>query len=218
MKSRSKLLHLWAGFGRDQLVGSLRYRIYEDHLVQESVQGLAVVQEDPAPAQGRQLLIARRLVERGVRFVQVWHDGWDHHDDLEDRITQKAGEIDQPLAALLADLKLRGLLDSTLVIWGGEFGRKPTRDRNGGDSPGRDHNAKAFSLVLAGGGVKGGHIHGATDETGAEAVKDKVHVHDLHATILHLMGIDHEKLTYRFSGRDYRLTDVYGNVVKGVIA
>lgn len=168
--------------------------------------------------QGRQLLIARRLVERGVRFVQVWHDGWDHHDDLEDRITQKAGEIDQPLAALLADLKLRGLLDSTLVIWGGEFGRKPTRDRNGGDNPGRDHNAKAFSVVLAGGGVKGGIVHGATDELGAAAVQDKVHVHDLHATILHTLGFDHRKLTYRHNGRDFRLTDVAGNVVQPVLA
>jgi hypothetical protein len=168
--------------------------------------------------QGKQLLIARRLVERGVRFVQVWHDGWDHHQDLEDRITAKAGEIDQPLAALLADLKQRGLLDSTLVIWGGEFGRKPTKDRNGGENPGRDHNAKAFSVVLAGGGVKGGVVHGATDEFGAAAVKDKVHVHDLHATILQCMGFDHTKLTYRFNGRDFRLTDVAGNVVKPILA
>jgi uncharacterized protein (DUF1501 family) len=169
-------------------------------------------------AQGRQLLIARRLVERGVRFVQVWHDGWDHHQDLEDRLAAKAGEIDQPLAALLADLKLRGLLDSTLVIWGGEFGRKPTRDRNGGENPGRDHNARAFSLVLAGGGVKGGQVYGATDELGAEAVKDKVHIHDLHATILHCLGFDHTKLTYRYNGRDFRLTDVAGNVVKPLLA
>jgi uncharacterized protein (DUF1501 family) len=168
--------------------------------------------------QGKQLLIARRLVERGVRFVQVWHDGWDHHQDLEDRITEKAGEIDQPLAALFADLKLRGLLDSTLVIWGGEFGRKPTRDRNGGDNPGRDHNAKAFSVVLAGGGIKGGTVHGATDEFGAAAVKDKVHVHDLHATILQTLGFDHTKLTFRQNGRDFRLTDVAGNVVKPLLA
>ncbi|MEI6105477.1 MAG: DUF1501 domain-containing protein, partial [Opitutae bacterium] len=168
--------------------------------------------------QGKQLLIARRLVERGVRFVQVWHDGWDHHQDLEDRLTVKAGEIDQPLAALLADLKQRGLLDSTLVIWGGEFGRKPTKDKNGGENPGRDHNAKAFSTVLAGGGVKGGMVHGATDEFGAAAVKDKVHVHDLHATILQCLGFDHTKLTYRFNGRDFRLTDVAGNVVKPLLA
>jgi uncharacterized protein (DUF1501 family) len=169
-------------------------------------------------AQGKQLLIARRLVERGVRFVQVWHDGWDHHQDLEERITEKAGEIDQPLAALFADLKQRGLLDSTLVIWGGEFGRKPTKDRNGGDNPGRDHNAKAFSVVLAGGGIKGGQVYGATDEFGAAAVKDKVHVHDLHATILQTLGFDHTKLTYRYNGRDFRLTDVAGNVVKPLLA
>ncbi len=168
--------------------------------------------------QGKQLLIARRLVERGVRFVQVWHDGWDHHQDLADRITQKAGEIDQPLAALIADLKLRGMLDSTLVIWGGEFGRKPTRDRNGGDNPGRDHNAKAFSIVMAGGGVKGGTVHGTTDEFGNAAVHDKVHVHDLHATVLHCLGFDHTRLTYRYNGRDFRLTDVSGNVVKGILA
>ena len=167
---------------------------------------------------GRQLLVARRLVERGVRFVQVWHQGWDHHQKLEDRLRQKAGEIDQPLAALLQDLKQRGLLDSTLVVWGGEFGRKPTRDKNGYDDPGRDHNAKAFSVVMAGGGVKGGFAHGATDEFGAAAVKDKVHVHDLHATILHCMGLDHKRLTYRFNGRDFRLTDVAGNVVTPILA
>jgi hypothetical protein len=169
-------------------------------------------------AQGKQLLIARRLIERGVRFVQVWHDGWDHHQDLEDRITEKAGEIDQPLSALLTDLKQRGLLDSTLVIWGGEFGRKPTKDRNGGDNPGRDHNAKAFSVVMAGGGVKGGVVHGATDEFGAAAITDKVHVHDLHATILHCLGFDHTKLTYPYNGRDFRLTDIAGNVVKPILA
>jgi uncharacterized protein (DUF1501 family) len=166
---------------------------------------------------GKQLLIARRLVERGVRVVQVWHDGWDHHQQLQTRITQKAGEIDQPLAALIADLKQRGLLDSTLVVWGGEFGRKPTRDRNGYDDPGRDHNAKAFSVVMAGGGVKPGTVHGATDEFGAASVTDKVHVHDLHATILHCLGLDHTKLTYRFNGRDFRLTDVAGNVVKPIL-
>ncbi len=168
--------------------------------------------------QAKQLLIARRLVERGVRFVQVWHDGWDHHQDLEVRIKTKANEIDKPLAALLADLKQRGLLDSTLVVWGGEFGRKPTKDRNGYDNPGRDHNNKAFVTVMAGGGVKGGVVHGATDELGAEAIKDKVHVHDLHATILDRLGFDHTKLTYRFNGRDFRLTDVAGNVVRPILA
>lgn len=184
------------------------------------------INQEPADARaaygnseaGKQLLIARRLVERGVRVVQVWHDGWDHHQDLEDRLAKKAAEIDQPLAALLADLKQRGMLDSTLVIWGGEFGRKPIKDRNGGEKPGRDHNAKAFSTVLAGGGIKGGIVHGATDELGAAAIKDKVHIHDLHATILHCLGLDHTKLTYRFNGRDFRLTDVAGNVVNPVLA
>ncbi len=168
--------------------------------------------------QGHQLLIARRLIERGVRFVQVWAGGWDHHQDIDDRLPAKAKEIDQPFAAFLADLKQRGLLDETLVIWGGEFGRKPTRDRNGNDNPGRDHNSKAFTTVLAGGGVKGGTVYGATDEFGAAAVRDKVHVHDLHATILHLLGFNHEKLTYRYNGRDFRLTDVHGQVVKGIVA
>lgn len=167
---------------------------------------------------GRQLLIARRLVERGVRVVQVWHDGWDHHQDLKEKLSAKASEIDQPLAALLSDLKQRGLLDSTLVIWGGEFGRKPTKDRNGYDNPGRDHNAKAFSTVMAGGGIKGGVVHGATDEIGNEAITDKVHVHDLHATILNRLGFDHTKLTYRFNGRDFRLTDTAGQVVQPILA
>lgn len=171
-----------------------------------------------ASRQASQLLITRRLLERGVRFVQVWAGGWDHHQDIEDRLPERAREIDQPMAAFLGDLKQRGLFDSTLVIWGGEFGRKPVRDRNGNDNPGRDHNNKAFSTVLAGGGVKGGTIYGATDEFGAEAVKDKVHVHDLHATILALLGFDHEKLTYRYNGRDFRLTDVHGKVVKGLMA
>ena len=168
--------------------------------------------------QGRQLLVARRLVERGVRFVQVWAGGWDHHQDIEERLKQSAAEIDKPAAALLTDLKQRGLLESTLVLWGGEFGRTVTRDRNGNDNPGRDHNNRAFSLWLAGGGVKGGTIYGATDEFGARAVDNKVHIHDLHATILHLLGFDHEKLTYRYNGRDFRLTDNYGNVVKGIMA
>ncbi|HEY2953533.1 MAG TPA: DUF1501 domain-containing protein [Verrucomicrobiae bacterium] len=168
--------------------------------------------------QGRQMLISRRLLERGVRFVQVWASGWDHHQDIEDRLPERAKEIDQPLAALLKDLKDRGLLDTTLVVWGGEFGRKPTKDRNGNDNPGRDHNNKGFTTWLAGGGVKGGYVHGATDEFGGAAVQDKVHVHDLHATILHLLGFDHTKLTFRHNGRDFRLTDVAGEVVKGILA
>lgn len=168
--------------------------------------------------QGNQLLIARRLIERGVRFVQVWAGGWDHHQDIEDRLQQKAREIDQPFAAFLADLRQRGLFDETLVMWGGEFGRKPIKDRNGNDNPGRDHNSKAFTTLLAGGGVKGGTVYGATDEFGAAAVTDKVHVHDLHATLLALLGFNHEKLSYRYNGRDFRLTETYGNVIKGVIA
>ncbi len=168
--------------------------------------------------QGKQLLIARRLVERGVRFVQVWANGWDHHNNLAVRLRQKAGEIDGPAAALLTDLKQRGLLENTLVIWGGEFGRKSTRDKNGNDAPGRDHNSRAFSHWLAGGGVKGGTVWGATDEFGGSAVKDKVHIHDYHATLLALLGFDHEKLTYRYNGRDFRLTDNFGKVVKGIIA
>jgi len=168
--------------------------------------------------QGNQLLIARRLIERGVRFVQVWAGGWDHHQDIEERLPERARDIDQPLAAFITDLKQRNLFDQTLVIWGGEFGRKPVRDRNGNDNPGRDHNAKAFTTVLAGGGVRGGTIYGATDEFGAAAIENKVHIHDLHATILALLGFDHEKLTYRYNGRDFRLTDVSGQVVKSVIA
>jgi uncharacterized protein (DUF1501 family) len=168
--------------------------------------------------QGRQLLLARRLIERGVRFVQVWAGGWDHHNNLEDRLRTQAGEIDQPLAAFMTDLKQRGLFDETLIVWGGEFGRKPTRDKNGNENPGRDHNGRAFSTWLAGGGVKGGTIYGATDEFGAESVENKVHIHDLHATILALLGFDHTKLTYRYNGRDFRLTDNFGNVVKNIIA
>jgi len=168
--------------------------------------------------QGRQLLIARRLVERGVRFIQVWAGGWDHHEDIEDRLPTSAAEIDRPAAALLADLKQHGLLDSTLVIWGGEFGRTVTRDRNGNDNPGRDHNNKAFSVWLAGGGVKAGIVYGATDDFGAAAVTNPVHVHDLHATILRLLGFDHTKLTYKYNGREFRLTDNFGNIVTGVIA
>lgn len=168
--------------------------------------------------QGRQMLIARRLLERGVRFVQVWAGGWDHHQDLETRLRQKAGEIDGPLAAFMSDMKERGMLDSTLVVWGGEFGRTVTRDRNGGGDPGRDHNSRAFSTWVAGGGVKGGMTYGATDEFGAAAVENKVHIHDLHATLLHLLGFDHTKLTYRYNGRDFRLTDNFGNVVKPIIA
>ncbi|MDB6154734.1 MAG: hypothetical protein JWL90_3187 [Chthoniobacteraceae bacterium] len=167
---------------------------------------------------GAKLLVARRLVERGVRFVQVEAGGWDHHGGLETALAGKAGEIDGPAAALIKDLKQRGLLDSTLIIWGGEFGRTVTRDRNGNATPGRDHNGRAMVSWMAGGGIKGGTAYGSTDEFGARAAENKVHIHDLHATILALMGFDHEKLTYRYNGRDFRLTDNFGKVVKDIIA
>jgi len=174
----------------------------------------------------RQLLIARRLVERGVRFIQLWHgegQPWDNHDDLEVNHRRLAEQLDKPLAGLLKDLKLRGLLDETLVLWGGEFGRTPvvelpTPGANAGKINGRDHNHHGFTVWLAGGGVKGGQVHGATDEFGFAAVENHVSVHDLHATMLRLLGFDHEKLTYRFAGRDFRLTDVYGTVVDSLLA
>ena len=176
--------------------------------------------------QARQILVARRLVERGVRFVQVWHgegQPWDSHDDLEVNHRRLAKECDQAIGALLKDLKQRGLLDETLVICGGEFGRTPTvelpkKGSNQGKINGRDHNHYGFTTWLAGGGVKGGYVHGATDEFGFKAVEKPVHVHDLHATILKLMGFDHEKFTYRYAGRDFRLTDVHGHVVQELIA
>ena len=168
--------------------------------------------------QGRQMLIARRLLQKGVRFVQAWHGGWDHHNNMVTAMRNTAGAIDKPFAALLTDLAQRGMLDETLVIWGGEFGRTPAADGNAMGNPGRNHNAKAMSVVFAGGGVKGGIAHGHTDELGGSAVEDRVHIHDLHATMLHLLGFDHEKLTFRHNGRDFRLTDVYGNVVRQVVA
>ena len=171
---------------------------------------------------GRQTLIARRLLERGVRYVQLWHGAgqpWDHHDNIEVNHRKLAAEIDQPIAALLSDLKQRGMLDDTLVIWGGEFGRTPTVEMVGNTSKlGRDHNHYGFSIWMAGGGIKGGTIHGSTDEFGFAAVENPVSAHDLHATILHLMGLDHERLTYRYSGRDFRLTDVEGNIVRQILA
>jgi Protein of unknown function (DUF1501) len=172
--------------------------------------------------QARQLLIARRLIERGVRFVQLFHGDvqpWDSHDNIATAHRALGNECDQGIAALLTDLKQRGLFEDTLVVCGGEFGRTPAVELVGGKpGMGRDHNHWGFSVWLAGGGVKGGHIHGATDEFGYKAVEDVVHVHDLHATILHLLGFDHTKLTYRYAGRDFRLTDVHGNVVKDVLA
>jgi hypothetical protein len=175
---------------------------------------------EPTDKFGRQCLLARRLVERGVRFVQIYSGGghndenWDAHGDVNKNHELHAAETDQPIAGLLADLRQRGLLEETLVIWTGEFGRTPTA-QNG---KGRDHNPRGFSSWLAGGGVRGGQAYGATDEFGFAAVENKVHVHDLHATALHLMGLDHEKLTYFHGGRDMRLTDVEGRVLGELIA
>ena len=176
--------------------------------------------------QARQMIYTRRMIEKGVRFVQVWHgegQPWDSHDDLEVNHRRLAGECDQAIGAFLKDLKQRGLLDETLVIWSGEFGRTPVVEMpkpgsNAGKINGRDHNHWGFTSWLCGGGVKGGHVHGATDEFGFKAVVDPVHVHDLQATILRLMGFDHERFTFRYAGRDFRLTDVHGKVVKGVLA
>lgn len=167
---------------------------------------------------GRQCMLARRLVERGVRFVQLFdapaNNAWDQHSGLRENLPARCRAVDQPIAALLTDLKSRGLLDDTLVVWGGEFGRTPTAEGTNG----REHHPFGFTMWLAGGGVRGGLAHGATDEFGWHAVEDKVHVHDLHATILHLMGLDHQRLTFRFGGRDYRLTDVHGHVVNKILA
>jgi hypothetical protein len=174
--------------------------------------------------QNRQLLMARRLVERGVRFVQVWHGNmqpWDSHSNIKDEHRKVANECDQGLAALILDLKQRGMLDETLIVCSGEFGRTPSVEmgQNGsGAGLGRDHNHWGYSLWMAGGGVKGGTIYGATDDFGFKAIENPVSVHDLHATMLHLLGLDHERLTYRYAGRDFRLTDVHGKVVRDVLA
>jgi hypothetical protein len=166
---------------------------------------------------GRQTLIARRLLERGVRYVQLWHGAgqpWDHHADIESNLRKNSAEIDQPIAALLTDLKQRGMLEDTLVLWGGEFGRTPVSE--GGT--GRDHNHYGFTVWLAGGGIRGGTTYGATDDFGFKAIEKPTSVHDLHATILHLLGFDHERLTYRYAGRDFRLTDVHGQIVREILA
>ena len=173
----------------------------------------------------KQCLMARRLVERGVRFVQLWHgkdQPWDSHDQIEKNHRRLAEQCDQAIGALLQDLKDRGMLEETLVLWGGEFGRTPTVElpsgANAGTTSGRDHNHHGFTMWMAGGGVKPGYVHGATDPFGFQAVENPVHVHDLHATMLHLLGFDHEQLTYRYAGRDFRLTDVHGKVVTPLIA
>lgn len=163
----------------------------------------------------RNCLLARRLIERGVRFVQLFHEAWDQHGDLTRAIRANCNQTDRASAALIKDLKQRGLLDDTIVIWGGEFGRTPMVQ---GGNDGRDHHNRCFTMWLAGGGLKKGHVHGMTDELGFNVVDGAVHVHDLHATLLHLLGLDHERLTFRFQGRDFRLTDVHGNVVREVLA
>lgn len=168
----------------------------------------------PTENYGRECLLARRLSEAGVRFVQVSHAYWDQHSELKEKHAELAAEVDKPIAGLLTDLKQRGLLDDTLVIWGGEFGRTPTAQ---GDN-GRDHNPHAFTWWMAGGGVRRGFSYGESDDYGYYAARDKVHVHDLHATILHLLGLDHERLTYRYGGRDFRLTDVEGRIVEDLLA
>jgi uncharacterized protein (DUF1501 family) len=176
---------------------------------------------DPAKASfARACLLARRMVERGVRFVNIYHEGWDAHSDLAGNHRSNCGETDQGAAALVADLKQRGMLDDTLVVWGGEFGRTPMVESNvaTGRSLGRDHHPQAFTMWLAGGGIKPGITYGATDELGFNIVENPVHVHDLQATILHLLGLDHTRLTYRYAGRDFRLTDVHGEIMHDILA
>jgi len=194
-------------------------------LKQESAATLARYGADPEqPSFARNCLLARRMLERGVRFVQLYHRDWDHHGDIgaggiAKELPIVCREVDRPTAALISDLKERGLLDDTLVVWGGEFGRTPMQQSDAETvSLGRDHHRRAFTMLLAGGGLKPGYTFGATDELGFHAVENKVHVHDLQATLLHLLGFDHERLTYRFQGRDYRLTDVDGSVIKEIVA
>ncbi|MDF1813362.1 MAG: DUF1501 domain-containing protein [Verrucomicrobiales bacterium] len=176
--------------------------------------------KDDEPGFGRNCLLARRMIERGVRFVQLYHSGWDHHGDVEKGIKTQAGETDQGCAALIQDLKDRGMLEDTLVVWGGEFGRTPMIEASETlrRTKGRDHHPQAFTMWFAGGGIKPGITMGATDELGFQVIEDGVRIHDVQATILHLLGIDHEKLTYRYQGRDYRLTDVHGHVVHKLLA
>lgn len=192
----------------------------------ETTREMYGLDEDETSEFGRQCLLARRMVERGVRFIELLTparkglDRWDQHQSLKSGHRINARGTDRPIAALLKDLKGRGLLDSTLVMWGGEFGRTPTAQTNGNefsDKTGRDHNPFGYTMWLAGGGVKGGMRYGATDEYGYFAIENKVHLHDLHATMLHLLGLDHERLTYRYSGRDMRLTDVHGEIIHDIL-
>jgi uncharacterized protein (DUF1501 family) len=190
-------------------------------LHKESKATLDMYGADPAkPSFARACVLARRLIERGVRFVNIYHEGWDAHSDVAGNLRTNCGATDQASAALIKDLKQRGLLEDTLVIWGGEFGRTPMVETNAalGRSLGRDHHPSAYTMWMAGGGVKSGLTYGKTDDLGFNVVENPVHVYDLQATILHLLGLNHERLTYRYAGRDFRLTDVYGNVVKDLLA
>ena len=241
LPNQRRQLDLLAELNRRHLVShpqdsALEARIHNFELAyrmqQEAAEAFDISREPPnirdAYGNGvnaRQTLIARRLVERGVRFVQLWHgqgQPWDLHDDLESGMKNLCGQTDKPIAALIADLKRLGLFEETLIIWGGEFGRTPvvelpTPGANQGKVNGRDHNHWGYTVWMAGGGVKGGQVYGATDEFGFKAVEKPMDAHDLHATILKLLGFDHTKLTYRFSGRDFRLTDVHGNVAEELI-
>lgn len=195
-------------------------------ITRESAETLEAYGAQPGAASfANNCLLARRLVEEGVRYVQLFDWGWDFHgtgpsEDIRDGLTKKCATMDRPVAALIKDLKQRGLLEDTLIIWGGEFGRTPFREGRtaGGNILGRDHFPDCYTMVMAGGGVKGGFTYGASDELGFSVARDKVHIHDLQATILHLLGFDHERLTFRFQGRDYRLTDVHGSVVRELLA
>ncbi|MCA9009173.1 MAG: DUF1501 domain-containing protein, partial [Planctomycetaceae bacterium] len=233
MLARLNAQHLAARPGGDELasrIGSyeLAFRMQTEapeavDLSQETAETLAMygVGQQPTDEYGRNCLVARRLIERGVRFVQLYSGGghleetWDAHESIEKNHGRHGAEVDQPIAALLTDLERRGLLDETLIVWGGEFGRMPFSE--GQNAPGRNHNPYGFSMWLAGGGVKGGTAYGETDEFGFEAVVDRVHLHDLHATILHLMGLDHERLTYFHQGREESLTDVLGQVAHSIL-
>ena len=238
---QSKLLQLLQKLNRahqntrdddDQLDSRIRSFELAYRMQMEASDAFDITKESPrvremygSGVHAKQCLMARRLVERGVRFVQLWHgkdQPWDSHDQIEKNHRKLAAQCDQAIGALLQDLKDRGMLEETLVLWGGEFGRTPTVElpsgSNAGTTSGRDHNHHGFTMWMAGGGIKPGHVHGATDPFGFKAVEDPVHVHDLHATMLHLLGFDHEKLTYRYAGRDFRLTDVHGKVVTPLIA
>ena len=197
--------------------------------MQTSIPDVLALESEPEPVRdlygldqgvtaqfGRQCLLARRLAEKGVRFIQITHPGWDHHNNLRQSLAGRATAIDRPIAGLLTDLQQRGLLDDTLLVWGGEFGRSPYDDK--GDGNGRGHHGRGYTMWLAGGGTRGGYQHGATDELGNEAVSGKMDIQDFHATILHLLGLDHEALTFRYSGRDFRLTNVSGKVARDILA